>query len=70
MKNNVGEISATTSRNSSFGSKSGIGETGVHFGYYKPAEFKKLLQNQIQELKRWRLSQEGKATIAKSKAEY
>ena len=41
-KNNVREISATTSGNSSFSSKSGIGQTGVHFRYYKPEEFKKL----------------------------
>ena len=66
----VSEISATTGGNSSFGSKSGIGETGVHFRYYQPAEFKKLTPEQIAELKQWRSSSEGKATIAKNKTEY
>ena len=66
----VGEISATTGGNSSFGSKSGIGETGVHFRYHQPAEFKKLMLEQISELKRWQSLLEGKAAIAKNKAKY
>ena len=68
--NNVGEISATTGGNSSFALKSGIGENSVHFRYYKPAEFKKLMLEQISELKRWQSLLEGKAAIAKNKAEY
>ena len=69
-KRGVSEISLTTTKGSSFGSKSGIGERGVQFRYYKPNEYKKLTLEQIDKLKRWRSSLEGKAAIAKSKAEY
>ena len=69
-KRGVSEISSTTTKGSLFRSKSGIGETGVHFTYYKLNEYKKLTLKQIDELKRCRSSFEGKAAIAKNKSEY
>ena len=37
-----------------FGTKPGIGKTGVHLRYYKTAEYKKLTSEQKVELKEWR----------------
>ena len=44
--------------------KSRIGETGVHFRYYKPGDYKKLTKEQHDELHTWRATPEGQTTIA------
>lgn len=46
------EISSTEV--GSFGSKKGIGMTGVHLRWHKPSEFKKLSEEQKEELFQWR----------------
>ena len=51
---NVSEVRAI---NNNFGDKKGIGKTGVHFRFYKMDEYKKLSEEQKQELKEWRDSQ-------------
>ena len=52
---------------SAFGAKVGIGKTGVHLRYYQDPEFKALAQDQIDELKAWRLTPEGIKATAESK---
>lgn len=48
------EISDVTAEISDFGSKPGIGKTGVHFRYYQAEEFRKLTKPQKDELIAWR----------------
>jgi hypothetical protein len=44
---------------SSFGTKKGIGKTGVHLRYHSPEEYKALTRAQSNELRDWRKSSEG-----------
>jgi hypothetical protein len=53
-KRSVGEISDTTADVSGFGTKEGIGKTGVHLRYHKNAEYNNLTKPQQQELREWR----------------
>eukprot|EP00957_Ditylum_brightwellii_P065015 4931696-Ditylum_brightwellii.AAC.1 len=65
---NISDVSADVV---SFGSKSGCGpKTGVHLSYHKFSEFKKLTPEEIEELKEWRNSPEGKASIEESRHRY
>lgn len=57
-----GEISAVSFANNA-NLKSRIGDTGVHFWYYKPNDCKKLSKEQQEELQTWRNSPEGQAAI-------
>jgi hypothetical protein len=64
-KRGAGEISdATAAFNrveiSSFGTKEGIGKTGVHLRYHKSEEYSTLSSDQMDELREWRKSPEGK----------
>jgi hypothetical protein len=45
---------------SSFGTKPGIGKTGVHFRYHTIAEYRNLSNPQKEELKQWRKDEEKK----------
>ena len=47
--------------------KPSIGKTGVHFRYYKPAEYQKLTAEQRMELKEWRESNPEALRSAKKK---
>jgi hypothetical protein len=60
-KRGAGDISDTTGAHiSSFGAKEGIGKSGVHFRYHKDDEYATLNQDQMDELREWRLTPEGK----------
>jgi hypothetical protein len=50
---------------SDFGSKPGIGKTGVHLRYHNNAEYKVLPKNQRDELREWRMSNPGKRGAGK-----
>eukprot|EP00957_Ditylum_brightwellii_P204070 15337499-Ditylum_brightwellii.AAC.1 len=55
----------------SFCSKSGRGpKTGVHLGYHKFSEFKKLTPEKMEELKEWCNSPEGKVSMEESRRRY
>jgi hypothetical protein len=58
-KRAVGEISDATAEVSDFGSKSGIGKTGVHLRYHNGAEYAKLTKEQRSELREWRSKSPG-----------
>jgi hypothetical protein len=53
-KRNSGEISDVKAEVSDFGSKPGIGKSGVHLRYYQTGEYNKLNKAQKQELRDWR----------------
>ena len=55
-KRPVGEISDATANVSDFGSKVGIGKTGVHLRYHSNADYKLLKKPQQDELREWRKS--------------
>ena len=55
-KRPAGEISDLTANVSDFGSKVGIGKTGVHLRYHSNAEYKVLKKPQQDELREWRKS--------------
>ena len=63
------EISDSTSVEvAAFGSKPGIGKTGVHLRYHTPEEYNKLSKKQKEELRQWRLqSKKGKSQEKKGK---
>ena len=46
---------------SAFGTKASIGKSGVHLRYHKPEEYKKLSEDQKDELREWRKTKKGKA---------
>ena len=56
ISNTTGEESANVS---SFGTKKGIGKTGVHLRYHQAEEYKALSKAQAQELREWRESTGG-----------
>jgi hypothetical protein len=60
-KRGAGDISDATGADiSSFGAKEGIGKTGVHLRYHKDDEYADLNREQMDELREWRLTPEGK----------
>jgi hypothetical protein len=60
-KRGAGEISDITGADiSSFGTKEGIGKTGVHLRYHKSEEYSTLSSDQMDELREWRKSPEGR----------
>jgi hypothetical protein len=60
-KRGAGDISDTTGADiSSFGTKEGIGKSGVHLRYHKDDEYATLNRDQMDELREWRLTPEGK----------
>jgi hypothetical protein len=60
-KRGAGEISDITGADiSSFGTKEGIGKTGVHLRYHKSEEYSTLSSDQMDELREWRKSLEGR----------
>jgi hypothetical protein len=62
-KRGAGEISeAVGAEVSSFGAKEGIGKSGVHLRYHKPAEYDQLSKDQKEELKEWR-DNKGKSGV-------
>jgi hypothetical protein len=67
QKRGSGEISEPTGEILSFGTKEGIGHTGVHLRYHKPEEYVTLSKEQTDELQAWRMTPEGKKTSKRSK---
>ena len=63
--NNVSEITGEVS--STFGSKPGVGETGVHLRYHKREEYRALTDEQKKELKEWRLKTNPEKSTKKQK---
>lgn len=59
-KRNSAEISEVKAEVSDFGTKKGIGKTGVHFCFYKQAEYLDLTKEQQDELREWRKKNPGK----------
>lgn len=53
-KRGAAQISDTTADIAAFGTKQGIGKSGVHLRYHKPSEYKKLTKEQKDELREWR----------------
>jgi hypothetical protein len=67
-KRGAGDISDTTGADvSSFGAKEGIGKTGVHLRYHKDDEYATLNRDQMDELREWRLTPEGKKQSKRKK---
>jgi hypothetical protein len=56
----ISDVSAEVS--AGFGSKPGLGKTGVHLRYYTKDEYYKLTNEQKAELKEWRTSKDSKGT--------
>ena len=54
QKRGAADISETTADVSAFGTKAGIGKTGVHLRYHQRAEYKALSDEQKDELREWR----------------
>jgi hypothetical protein len=66
LKRGAGDISDTTGADvSSFGAKEGIGKTGVHLRYHKGEEYASLSRAQMDELRDWRKTPEGKKSKRK-----
>ena len=58
---NVGDVTADVgATDAGFGTKPGLGKTGVHLRYYEEAEYKKLPKAQQEELRQWRIEQRKK----------
>ena len=58
---NVGDATADVgATDAGFGTKPGLGKTGVHLRYYEEAEYKKLPKAQQEELRQWRIEQRKK----------
>ena len=53
-KRGISSISDVTAEVSAFGDKPGIGKTGVHLRWHSKKEYKKLSQEQMEELMKWR----------------
>jgi hypothetical protein len=67
-KRGAGDISDATGADiSSFGAKEGIGKTGVHLRYHKDDEYATLNRDQMDELREWRLTPEGKKQSKRNK---
>ena len=60
-------ISSATMDVAAFGTKQGIGRTGVHLRYHKSEDYKLLTKEQKDELREWRETDEGKEAMAKDK---
>jgi hypothetical protein len=58
-KRNSADISDTTAAVADFGTKAGIGKTGVHLRYHSNPEYKELSKPQQQELREWRKTTGG-----------
>ena len=56
----VGDATADVSAAAGFGTKAGIGKTGVHLRFYEEKEYKKLPKDQRDELRQWREEQRKK----------
>jgi hypothetical protein len=52
--NEISDVTADVSAAAGFGSKPGIGKSGVHFRYYNKDEYRSLSKDQKLELKEWR----------------
>ena len=61
----AGEISDTSATVGDFGTKPGIGKTGVHLRYHSNPEYFKLKPDQRQELREWRKLNPDKAKAGK-----
>ena len=57
---NVSATTADVSSTTGFGSKPGVGKTGVHLRYHTHAEYKKLTSEQKVELREWRETKKKK----------
>eukprot|EP00957_Ditylum_brightwellii_P209609 15362449-Ditylum_brightwellii.AAC.1 len=67
-KQGATDISNVSADVAAFGSKSGRGpKMGVHLCYHKFSEFKKITPEEMEELKEWRNSPEGKASMEESR---
>ena len=64
-KRNSFEISSATV--GAFGAKKGIGRTGVHLRWHKMSKFKKLTEEQKEELREWRKSKSESKTATKKR---
>jgi hypothetical protein len=64
-ENTISDVTADVS--AGFGSKPGIGKSGVHLRYYTQNEYQKLSGDQKKELKEWRESGGGSAKGKKEK---
>ena len=56
---NISDTSSTTADVYAFGSKRGIGKTGVHLRYYHKSAYDKLTKEQKDELREWRSNNPG-----------
>jgi hypothetical protein len=67
-KRGAGDISDTTGANiSSFGAKEGIGKTGVHLCYHEDDKYATPNRDQMNELREWHLTPEGKKQFKRNK---
>ena len=55
----ISDVNADEVNISSFGTKKGIGKTGVHLRYHSPEEYKALNKAQADELREWRKTTDG-----------